>query len=165
MKITAILALAAVCVTATPVDLAPPTADTTLKKRSTEALYLANCVSEVSCCAPSQYWSEMIYYANNADSNNSEYVPPSSDRCRVTSPGSGYTSWEGNQKSCTFSSGVTFAEAINSNAQSLADFSYSGWGWNGKTWNCYKDNHRWLFDPYEPEAVTGCQSIYYCLPA
>jgi hypothetical protein len=45
----------------------------------------------------------------------------------MTSPGSGYTSWEGNQKSCTFSTGATFTEAIDSGAQSLADFSYAGY--------------------------------------
>ncbi|KAJ7807037.1 hypothetical protein B0H13DRAFT_1492119, partial [Mycena leptocephala] len=146
MKITAIFALTVVCVTATVVNRAPATADIApIEKRDTEILYLANCLSAVSCCTPEKDWSEMIYYANSADSNNPESVPPSSNRCQVTSPGSGYTSWEGNQKSCTFSTGATFTEAIDSGAQGLADFSYAGWGWNGKTWNCYKDNQRWIF--------------------
>ncbi|KAJ6465302.1 hypothetical protein C8R45DRAFT_796126, partial [Mycena sanguinolenta] len=166
MKITAIVALAVVCVTATPVDHAAAPANTThVEKRDTEILYLADCLSGASCCAPEKYWSEMIYYANSADSNNPQSVPPSSNRCQVTSPGSGYNGWDGNQKSCTFSTGVTFDEAIDSDAQSLADFSYSGWGWNGKSWNCYKDNQRWLFDITQPEIIIeACKSIYYCLP-
>jgi len=42
---------------------------------------------------------------------------------------------------------------------------YHSWGWNGKTWTCYKGDKRWIFAPYQPEAVTGCTNIYYCVPA
>ncbi|KAF8147964.1 hypothetical protein K438DRAFT_1989408 [Mycena galopus ATCC 62051] len=84
--------------------------------RSAEILNLANYLSAVSCCIPEKDWSEMIYYA---DSDNAQSELPG--------PGSGYTTWEGNQKSCTFSTGVTFKEAINSSAQSLADYLYFGY--------------------------------------
>ncbi|KAJ7875932.1 hypothetical protein B0H14DRAFT_2342969 [Mycena olivaceomarginata] len=166
MKITAIFALTVVCVTATVVDLAPATADITpLEKRDTEILYLANCLSAVSCCTPEKDWSEMIVRPTHSSESGRDAVGLSTDTPCSDVPGSGYTSWEGNQKSCTFSTGATFTEAIDSDAQSLADFSYAGWGWNGKTWNCYKDNQRWIFDPEQPEAINGCKSVYYCLPA
>ncbi|KAF8135279.1 hypothetical protein K438DRAFT_1997469 [Mycena galopus ATCC 62051] len=100
----------------------PRTGNTThVEKRDTEILYLANCLPAVSCCTPEKDWSKMIYYSNSADSDN-----PQSVQRPLSGPGSGYTTWEGNQKSCTFSTGVTFEEAINSNAQSLADYLYSG---------------------------------------
>ena len=111
----------------------------------------------------------------------------------MTPRGSGYTRWEGNQKNCRFSSGVTFAEAIDGDAQSRAENTYAGyaspflsrlharqsvalgmslihgrgrsWGWNGKSWSCYKSDSRWIFRSYQPEAATGCQRIYHCLPA
>ena len=53
MKITTILSLA----------LAAAAGSVTaqrLQKRDTEMIYLANCVSSVSCCTPDINWSEII---------------------------------------------------------------------------------------------------------
>ncbi|KAH8880983.1 hypothetical protein GQ53DRAFT_773703 [Thozetella sp. PMI_491] len=132
----------------------------TLEKRDTEIVYLANCVSAVSCCTPNVYYSQIIYYPASAQSQNGE-VPSSSNRCTTSS--SSYTTWEGSAHPCTFSTGATFTSHIDSGSH--AAYSYSGWGYNGKTWNCYRDNGRVLFDPYMPEASNSCSSVYYCLPA
>ncbi|KAF8214735.1 hypothetical protein K438DRAFT_1749825 [Mycena galopus ATCC 62051] len=79
-------------------ESSPPRNITHIEKRDTEILYLANCLFTVLCCTPEKDWSEMIYYANGADSDS-----PQSVQQPLSGPVSGYTTWEGNQKSRTFS--------------------------------------------------------------
>ncbi|KAJ7252300.1 hypothetical protein C8J57DRAFT_1238182 [Mycena rebaudengoi] len=142
MKIACLVSLAIACANATPVREAA----TNLEKRDTEIIYLANCANFANSHLPIQHWSEIIYYANSADSDNKEsFRGPT-------------TVWEENQKRCTFPSGVTFDEAIDADAQSRPDFSFAGWGWNGKTWNCFKDNNRLLFAPPPADPIDGCRS-------
>jgi hypothetical protein len=120
-------------------------------KRSGETVYLVNC--DIPSAAE---YSEVAYYANGADSQNGQ-LP--GDICDIDD--TGYITWEGSERSCTFSdSGVTFTSDIASYAQSLADYSYAGPGWNNYgSFNCYKDNGRLLYSSGE----AYCYSIYYCL--
>lgn len=154
------IALATLVTLAVASPAAPPSSAEVLAKRDTEIVYLANCVSAVSCCRPEQDYSQIIYYPNSASSQNGA-VPPDSNRCTVSS--NSFTTWEGQTHPCKFSSGVTFTSRINGGSH--AQYSYSGTGNNGKNWNCYRDNNRVLFNPYMPEASNSCRSIYYCTPA
>jgi hypothetical protein len=87
MKITAIFALAVVCVTATVVNRAPATADITpIEKRDTEILYLANCLSAVSCCTPEKDWFEMIVSPTHSSESGRDAVGLSTDTPCSTMP-------------------------------------------------------------------------------
>ncbi|KAK3934218.1 hypothetical protein QBC46DRAFT_325500 [Diplogelasinospora grovesii] len=156
--LTTLLLAAVASATPTPVDF--ETSADVLAKRDTEIVYLANCQSEVSCCTPTQYYSQILYYPASADSNNGQ-APTAANTCTVNS--NSLLTWEGSAQSCTYSSGVTFTSHID--AGSHAAYSYSGWGSNGfKNWNCYRDNGRLIFSQSRPEAENHCNSIYYCLP-
>ncbi|KAK0630940.1 hypothetical protein B0T17DRAFT_616526 [Bombardia bombarda] len=147
--------------TATPVELAENPSDSMLEKRDTEIVYLANCQHSVSCCGGPTNYSEVLYYATSASSNNGA-VPAANNQCRIST--SNYIAWEGDQRQCTFPTGVTFTTHIDADAQSRALYTWSGWGANGKNWNCYKDNQRTLFTTSGPEWADVCKSVYYCIP-
>ncbi|KAI4129539.1 MAG: hypothetical protein LQ338_002175 [Usnochroma carphineum] len=59
MKTFTILALLLAAVSATPVEVVERDPDP-LEKRDTEIVYLANCISAVSCCTPDVHYSQII---------------------------------------------------------------------------------------------------------
>ncbi|KAF8143523.1 hypothetical protein K438DRAFT_1783712 [Mycena galopus ATCC 62051] len=121
--------------------------------RSAEILDLANCLSAVSCCIPEKDWSEMIVsptHSFRTKRYNAQFELPG--------PGSGYTTWEGNQKRCTFSTSVTFEDAINSSVQSLADYLYFGVRHISDNWRAFQ------MDVIElPIANTSFFDHFWCL--
>lgn len=64
MKTFTILALLLAAVSATPVEVVERDPDP-LEKRDTEIVYLANCISAVSCCTPDVHYSQIIVSGGN----------------------------------------------------------------------------------------------------
>lgn len=59
MKTFGIITLLLAVVSATPVDIVDKDVAAPLEKRDTEVVYLTNCISAVSCCTPTEYYSQI----------------------------------------------------------------------------------------------------------
>ncbi|KAL7947660.1 hypothetical protein V8C42DRAFT_352213 [Trichoderma barbatum] len=145
MKFSAALLSAFVTVVA-----ALPSELDNLVKRSAEGVHLDN------CSGPGGDYSEVTYWTNDSDANNSH---DATDTCTATV--NGYKTWEGSG-SCRFSgSGVTFSWNINSNAGSYPAYQKAGSGGNGaRSFTCYRDNNHAIS---QKSNFVTCKSIYYCV--
>ncbi|KAH8888952.1 hypothetical protein GQ53DRAFT_748500 [Thozetella sp. PMI_491] len=115
-------------------------------KVQADAIHLVNC---------DLGYSEMLYYVNDADSQNGQ-VPADGDICQWVRT----ITWEGQSNSCTFRTGVTATSNIQSGAGSYAVGKYAGSASNGfHNFNCYRDSNRLIYKSGE----ASCYSIYYCL--
>ena len=59
MKLFAALGVILTLATASPLEVHPRDEGGSLAKRDTEIVYLANCISAVSCCTPAVHYSQI----------------------------------------------------------------------------------------------------------
>ncbi|KAH6650438.1 hypothetical protein F5144DRAFT_588917 [Chaetomium tenue] len=107
-----------------------------------EGIHLLNCRPFGGAGSPQTWYSVVAYCANDADCSRLNYLIPDQDTCIVSTSSTpeSFHTWEGGQQSCTFPTGVTFNWNIPANAQSQADFSSVGAGWNDfRSFSGFKD--------------------------
>ncbi|KAJ0117967.1 hypothetical protein J7T55_014418 [Diaporthe amygdali] len=133
-----------------PVNVSEPIK---LLTRATEGIHLVNCEGN------GYAYSIEIYCS---DDSNCNYQPSSNNQCFLSS--SGLFTWEGrSNQGCGFTSGTTFYYTLPYNAQSYADFTKVGTGYNAyHNYNIFKDNKHVM---YTAGNGAVCRSIYYCLQA
>jgi hypothetical protein len=100
-----------------------------LAKRS-QGIHLVNCGTRDSVVVVSGTHTPVRSYRTLPKSqycpndSNCDFNPSPSNYCTFDSSGLG--TWEGGEKSCTFTTGVTFQWGIESNAQSKANYAFVG---------------------------------------
>ncbi|KAK4226279.1 hypothetical protein QBC38DRAFT_500487 [Podospora fimiseda] len=119
-----------------------------------EGVHLINCGPTVNNAFSWRY-SVIVYCPNDG---NCRYAPNNSNSCKYNY----VLTWEGGEKSCKFSTGVTFRWNIMSNAQSLANWSNVGWGNNVYKQFVIRKDDKNVF--YKDASGYDCRSIYYSLP-
>jgi hypothetical protein len=132
-----------------------------LTKRTSQIIYLSNCRASTHPY-PAPYTRSAIFsYPSRAASLHGE-LPAPEDAATV---GSGVIHWEGAAITACFGSGEIFTSHIDAEAQSLAVFSYAGYGdGNGgdeyRAFSCFRDNARELF---RTGTDNVCFAVYYCV--
>ncbi|KAG8934261.1 hypothetical protein FRC00_012326 [Tulasnella sp. 408] len=143
-----------------------------LGKRGGEINYLANCYREDWDDDVKYKASYMAWYSNSDNSVNGQQPNSLSSEYRDWSNGGSWLTWEGQQHSIYFpDSGTTVKTYINSGAAGLSTGQWAGTvqrtsDW--KTFQCYKDNGRYLFEkrPPVPDGTNRlilCYAMYYCV--
>ncbi|KUJ17718.1 uncharacterized protein LY89DRAFT_733547 [Mollisia scopiformis] len=124
----------------------------TLSQATTEIVYLANCAGCPTSEGCEYYRSTMDYYPDVTESLDGQYPSAIAGFDWVVG-------WEGNVMKRNFPDGDTFTSAITTDAQSLANGAYAGFGENKyRSFSCYKDSQRELYQ----DGTDYCYSIYYC---
>ncbi|KAI0105546.1 hypothetical protein GGR51DRAFT_192805 [Nemania sp. FL0031] len=123
---------------------------TTSTSPNNDSVHLVN-------CAGSDEYSVVVYCA---DDLNCDFPPSSSNYIQVGT-GDEYYTWEQQNQSVTFSTGVTFNWTINSDGNTAPNYTPQGSGSNGfKPFTCYKDDQHLM---YNDDQGNKCDSVYYCV--
>ncbi|KAG8934470.1 hypothetical protein FRC01_002538 [Tulasnella sp. 417] len=139
----------------------------TLAKRGGEVNYLAQCSRFGPGAGAELYQASYIaWYANSDNSQNQQKPDSLSNEYRDWSTAAGRRlTWEGTEQSIHFKdSGITIQTHIDADALSRGLYAWGGWiqrtsDW--RTFDCYKDNNRILFD-WRPPVPDGTQNKIFC---
>ncbi|KAG8915157.1 hypothetical protein FRC00_007200 [Tulasnella sp. 408] len=142
----------------------------TLSKRGPEVNYIANCW-RVNPSGGREYEASYVaWYANQDNSQSGQWPQSLSNEYRDWANGGSYLDWTQPQSIYFSDSGVSVNTDLESWAWSASTGSYAGWATrtsDWKTFTCYRDTDRFLFNwtPPVPDGTNRsirCYAAFYC---